>query len=707
MSKTTTPNRLIKEKSPYLLQHAYNPVDWYPWGDEAFQKARNANKPIFLSIGYSTCYWCHVMEREVFENTSIAELMNEKLVCIKVDREEQPDIDSIYMAAVQTMTGSGGWPMSVFLTHDLKPFFGGTYFPPDSRYGRPGFPQLVERISELWQYDKKQLIESGNRIYEHLSNLNVQRKATSIDKKALSTCFTLLKDSFDSVNGGFSHSPKFPRPSVLNALLHHHYRSGEPRALSMTLTTLRKMALGGMYDHLGGGFHRYSVDEHWRVPHFEKMLYDQAQLVNSYLDAFQITHEKFYANVANNVLEYVITKMTHPQGGFYSAEDAESAFTHENLHEKEEGVFYLWTKAEVTNILGSNAELFCYHYGIEEHGNAPSDPMAVFVDKNVIYQKHTIEETAKRFTITIPELETLLAGCRTSLFQVREQRPRPHLDDKIITSWNGLMISAFARASGILQNEKYLQASKQSATFILQHMYDEHSKTLFRRWRDGEARFNGSLQDYAFFIQGLIDLYEASFEIQWLQKAIELTDTAITIFEDTKQKGFFDSSDTSQSLLIRMKEEYDGAEPTGNSVMALNLLRLGHITGNNDWKEKGRQTIEAFAHILSKRPDVLPQMLIAMSWLYSTPKEIIIAGDKSEPETMQLINEIHYVYIPNRIILHADGNENQAYLSRFLPFIQSMERINNKATMYICQNFACNLPTSDITVIRQLLNTRN
>ncbi len=701
------PNRLIKEKSPYLLQHANNPVDWYPWGEEAFQKARDEDKPIFLSIGYSTCYWCHVMEREVFENETIATLMNEKLVCIKVDREEQPDIDGIYMSAVQAINGSGGWPMSVFLTHDLKPFFGGTYFPPDSRYGRPGFPQLVERISELWNHERNQLLESGHRIYQHLCSTNVPQKTSTIDKKALATCFTQLKESFDSVNGGFGHSPKFPRPSVFNALLHHHARNGEPKALSMTLTTLRKMANGGMYDHLGGGFHRYSVDELWRIPHFEKMLYDQAQLVCSYLDAYQLTHDTFYADIANKVLEYILRQMTHPEGGFYSAEDAESAFTHENPHEKEEGVFYMWITTEIKKILGKEAELFCYHFGIEEHGNAPSDPMGVFVDKNVIYQKHTLEETAKRFNLELSELQNLLNNSKEKLFQAREKRPLPHLDDKIITAWNGLMISAFARASQILQKPLYLQAAKQSATFILRHVYDEQAKVLFRRWRDGEARFQGSLQDYSFFIQGLIDLYEASFEISWLQNAITLTKQTIELFWDNENNGFYDSAKNSPTLLVRMKEEYDGAEPTGNSVMALNLLRLGHITANNDWRQKAEQTIGVFSRVLSRRPDVLPQMLLALDWLLSTPKEIIIAGDIHQIDTQHLVQEVNSVYMPNRIILLADGKDNQAYLAQFLPFMKTMKMIDNKTTVFVCENFACNLPTSDITVMRQLLNNRN
>ncbi|TAK66262.1 MAG: thioredoxin domain-containing protein [Bacteroidetes bacterium] len=708
-------NRLINEKSPYLLQHAHNPVDWYPWGEEAFLKAKAENKPIFLSIGYSTCYWCHVMEREVFENEAIAKLMNEKLISIKVDREERPDIDRIYMSAVQAMTGSGGWPMSVFLMHDLKPFFGGTYFPPDSRYGRPGFPQLVERIFELWQTERDKIINSATTIVSHLSDAHITHPVShigeinspltlrAVSRLPLTNCFTLLKQSFDPVNAGFGNAPKFPRPAVFNFLVRQYARTGDQQALSMTLKTLRAMALGGMYDHLGSGFHRYSVDEQWRVPHFEKMLYDQAQLVCSYLDAYQITHDEFYAAVATDVLNYVLRQMTHPDGGFYSAEDAESALSHDSLHEKEEGAFYLWTKAEIEKIVGSHVDVFCYSFGVEEQGNAPSDPLGVFHGKNILRERCSVIETAKQFNLPEFEVGTILRQAKEKLFTERNKRPRPFLDDKIITAWNGLMISAFARASQILHNKKYLQAAQNAAQFILKNSYHPESHVLLRRWRNGEARFNGSLQDYAFFIQGLLDLYEASFETIYIEHAITLTKHQIEIFWDEVNHAFYDSADEDSSLILRLKEEYDGAEPTGNSIASLNLLRLAHITSNNDWKTKAELTISYFTNILNQRPDVLPQMLVALDWLLSVPIEIVIAGKKHSGDTNQMFEEIHRHYIPNKVILLADSSENQKFLEQFLPFIKPMQPIKGKATLYLCEKFACQLPTSDISTVQQLL----
>ncbi len=703
MKTSNKPNGLIKEKSPYLLQHAYNPVDWFPWGEEAFEKARKEDKPMFLSIGYSTCYWCHVMEREVFENKEIAKLMNEKLVCIKVDREEQPDVDRIYMSSVQAMTGSGGWPLSVFLTHDLKPFFGGTYFPPTSHYGKPGFRQVVQRISDLWKSEKKNIVESSNSITEYLTSQKQNTHNSPLTTHLLTKAFEQFHQEFDPNHAGFGRAPKFPRPSIFNFLLRYYHQTKKNDAMDMSLQTLRKMAEGGMYDQLGGGFHRYSVDDQWRIPHFEKMLYDQAQLACSYLEAFQITQGKFFADVARNVLDYVLRVMTSPEGGFYSAEDAESAFTHEHPEEKEEGTCYLWTKEELEQVLGNNAKLFCFHFGIEEQGNALSDPMRVFQKKNVLYVKYPIEETAKQFNLTVDEVEQTIASCKKLLFEKRELRPRPHLDDKVITAWNGLMISAFARAYQILKEEKYLSAALKATRFITKSLYNKEAKALHRRYRDGEARFNGSLQDYAFLIQGLIDLYETSFDVHWLTTAINLTKQQIRLFWDETDGGFFDSQSNDSTLLVRMKEDYDGAEPTGNSITVLNLLRLAHITSNNDWKLKAEQTLNLFGSSLSTHPHVLPQMLVALDWMLSTPKEIILVGTTNSEETQLLLNEIHSRYIPYKVLLIVD-EKNRPSLEKILPFIKDMHPIDGKATAYICKNFACQLPTSDISVVREQLS---
>lgn len=702
-----TPNRLINEKSPYLLQHAFNPVDWYPWSEEAFAKARKEDKPIFLSIGYSTCYWCHVMERQVFENEEIAKEMNKRLICIKVDREERPDVDRIYMTAVQAMTGSGGWPLSVFLTPDLKPFFGGTYLPPIEQYGRPGFPQIVKRISELWKYERKSLIESSEQIYNHLKNYSEATTTSSLNDSILHQCFAQFASNYDTVYAGFGDGPKFPRPVVFNFLLRYYYRTENDSALQMTLQTLRKMAKGGMYDHLGGGFHRYSVDGQWRVPHFEKMLYDQAQLVTSYLEAYQITKDEFFISVARDVLDYVQRNLTDSKGGFYSAEDAESAADASTPEVKEEGTFYLWTKSEIEQHLSKEeAEIFCYYYGVHDTGNALHDPMGVFQGKNILYIAHDVNETAVNFLQTPEEIETVLQSARKKLFDVRERRPRPHLDDKIITGWNGLMISAFAKASQVLGDERYKTCAVNAAKFVLSNLYDVQHQTLFRRYRQGEARYNGNLQDYACFIQALLDLYETTFDLEFLETAITLTKKQIELFSDSTNGGFFDTPQQASSLILRLKEDYDGAEPTGNSVSALNLLRLAQMTNSNEWRTMAQKTIEAFSTRITQIPEILPQMLVAFDWITSAPKEIIIAGAADSLDTQELLREIYSRFLPHRVMMLADGTNQQKKLSAYLPVIESMTMKDGKATAYVCENYACQLPTTERAVVAQLLTKK-
>lgn len=710
------PNRLIHEKSPYLLQHAFNPVDWFPWGEEAFQKAQQEDKPIFLSVGYSTCYWCHVMEREDFENPAIASLMNEHFVCIKVDREERPDVDRVYMAAVQALTGSGGWPMSVFLTPDRKPFFGGTYFPPAPQVGRPGFPRLLEHISKLWHTERGKIVESGIRITEFLQARTQAVGIVPLDGSTLQNACSQFADVFDKEHAGFGAGPKFPQPVTFNFLFRYYSRSGERAPLDMTLSTLRKMAEGGMYDQIGGGFHRYSVDAQWRVPHFEKMLYDQAQLVSSYLDAYQITRDEFYASMVRDILDYVLRSMTHPEGGFYSAEDAESlpaAAVQEGTPEsgkpqiKEEGAFYLWTKNEIEDILGHEiASIFNFYYGVKSQGNALNDPMNVFVGENILYIWSTIEETAWKFNKTQDEIQELLLDSRKKLFAEREKRPKPHLDDKIITAWNGLMISAFARAYQVLGQPKHLAAAERAAAFVVSKLYDPRSARLQRRYRDGEARFDGTLQDYAFFIQGLLDLYEASFDIRWLAPAIDLAKKQIELFGDPEQGGFFDTAPGDMTLLIRTKEDYDGAEPSGNSMAALTLLRLAHLTDNKEWRVAAEKAIDASSVRLRQYPTAHAQMLAALDWRLSTPMEIIIAGNPDAEDTKLLLREIHAHFVPNRILLLADGGEGQKNLAQYLPFIERMTTREGKATAYVCENYTCRLPSSDPSVLKQLLLKR-
>ncbi len=700
------PNRLAQEKSPYLLQHAFNPVEWYPWGEEAFAKARKENKPIFLSIGYSTCHWCHVMEHESFENDSIARIMNENFVCIKVDREERPDVDKVYMTTVQALTGQGGWPLSVWLTPDLKPFFGGTYFPPDSRYGRPGFADLLRQLSNAWQNRREEILDSGDKILAALKeHANSSGASSSVLKTPLlRTAYSQFDHSYDERLGGFGSAPKFPRPSVFNFLLRYHTRKNERGGRDMTLHTLQRMRAGGMYDHLGGGFHRYSVDAYWRVPHFEKMLYDQAQLVWSYLEAYQITREKFYANVARETLDYVLRDMTHPEGGFYSAEDADSALDPKHPEEKVEGAFYMWRQAEMVEVLGNeDAEVFNYLYGVSASGNTISDPQGEFEDRNVLYAAYTLSEAAKRFKRSEDELETLVAHAKTKLFAARAHKPRPHLDDKIITAWNGLMISAFARAAQVLEEPKYLEAATRAAAFVIAKNYDPNTHTLKRRYRDGEAKFPAHLDDYSYFVLGLLDLYEASFDIKCLQQAAALTETQIRLFRDEQGGGFFDTSGEDASILLRTKEDYDGAEPSGNSIAVWNLLRLAQMLNRQEWWDLAESTLRTFAARLEKMPHAMPQMLAAMDFSLDKPKQIIIAGKPDAADTRALLAAIHARFIPNKILLLAEGEEGQKFLSASLPIVSSMTMINGKATAYVCENYACQLPTNEVEVLLQLL----
>nr|MBA3543779.1 thioredoxin domain-containing protein [Chthoniobacterales bacterium] len=577
-------NRLANEKSPYLLQHAHNPVDWYPWGKEAFEKAQREKKPIFLSIGYSTCHWCHVMAHESFENEEVAAFLNSRFVSIKVDREERPDVDRVYMTFVQATTGSGGWPLNVWLTPSLKPFVGGTYFPPEDRQGQPSFLKVLRRIADAWEKDRPKISESGNQIMTALAHSAAAPPGTAkIDAKLIDTAYQQIARSYDSREGGFGGAPKFPRPVTLNFLFDFYHRSPTnsdkgDAALGMALLTLRKMAAGGIHDHLGGGFHRYSVDGLWRVPHFEKMLYDQAQLASAYLDAYQITGDLRYEAIARDTLDYVRRDLTDAGGGFYSAEDADS-LTKAGGKEKAEGAFYVWTKDEVDQALAENAELFNYQYGVEAEGNAPegSDPQGEFQGKNILYQPQSFTETAKHFERSELDVEESMRYRRATLLELRDKRPRPHLDDKIITAWNGLMITAFARGAQVLGDATYLESATRAAEFVRTKLYDEKTHTLTRSYRGGPSAVGGFAEDYAFFIQGLLDLYEASFDVKWLQLAEQLQEAQDRLFWDERNGGYFTSTGDDPSILIRLKEDNDNAEPAPSSIAARNLLRLAQI----------------------------------------------------------------------------------------------------------------------------------
>jgi len=705
-------NRLAQEKSPYLLQHAHNPVDWYPWGEEAFEKARREKKPIFLSIGYSTCHWCHVMERESFENEEVAALMNSRFVNIKVDREERPDVDRVYMTFVQATTGGGGWPLNVWLTPTLKPFVGGTYFPPEDRYGQPSFRKVLLRISDAWEKDRAKISESGNQIMTalaHSANTPAEG-AGKVDAKLIDAAYQQIARGYDARDGGFGGAPKFPRPVTLNFLFRVYNRSAPDSeagdaALGMALFTLRKMAAGGMHDQLGGGFHRYSVDAQWRVPHFEKMLYDQAQLASAYLDAYQITGDLRYEAIARDTLDYVRRDLTDVGGGFYSAEDADSLTT-AGGKEKAEGAFYVWTKEEIDEALGEYAELFDYQYGVEAAGNAPegSDPQGEFRGKNILYERQTFAETAKHFGKSELDVDESMRYRRPALFELRNKRPRPHLDDKIITGWNGLMISAFARGAQVLGDPSYLETATRAAEFVRANLADAKGQTLRRSYRGAPSAVAAFAEDYSFFIQGLLDLYETSFDSQWLQLAEQLQTTQDRLFWDDKNGGYFTSTGDDPSILLRMKDDNDNAEPAASSIAARNLLRLAQMRDTKELRVRGQKTIAAFATALNRFPSALPQMLVALDFSLTKPKQVIIAGKRGAGDTRDLLDEVHRHYLPNTIVLLADGGAGQKFLAERLEEVKEMKPIGGKATAYVCENFACQAPVTSVEELRKLLS---
>ncbi|MBI2688515.1 MAG: thioredoxin domain-containing protein [Acidobacteria bacterium] len=655
-------NRLANEQSPYLQQHANNPVDWYPWGEEAFAKARAENKPIFLSVGYSTCHWCHVMERESFENEPTAEILNRDFVPIKVDREERPDVDRIYMLFVQATTGGGGWPMSVWLTPELKPFYGGTYFPPDNRYGRPGFRTVLTHLAQAWRDDREKIDGSVNEIMSQLGGYAALGAAAGVvDDKVLDSGYSHCRRTFDRKFGGFGGAPKFPRPVQLNFLLRYWKATGEEEALSMTVATLKAMAAGGMNDQLGGGFHRYSVDARWFVPHFEKMLYDQAQLAVSYLEAYQITNDAALATEARRIFDYVLRDMTHRLGGFFSAEDADSVIHPDHPHEKGEGAFYVFDWREIEAVLGPDeAKEFGRYFGCRPEGNVEphEDPHEEFTRKNILFRA---EEPAPAF-----------AEARAKLLGYRNMRVRPHLDDKVLTSWNGLMISALAKGARILKEPRYMDAARRAAAFLQDTVWNAATKTLRRRWRAGESAIEGFLDDYAFFTLALLDLYETGFDKTHLDLAITLAERMRELFEDKEHGAFYSTAEGDPALVMRLKEDYDGAEPSGNSMAAMVLLRLAAMTGRADFAEAANRTIAAFHSRLTTQSAAVPQMLCAYLFAQRKPGQIQFTG--SDPA--KLIDAVHAKFLPFHVLLRSGMQDGPAEAQ-------------------ICENFVCRLPVSD------------
>jgi len=700
------PNRLVHEKSPYLLQHAYNPVDWHAWGQEAFRRAREENKPIFLSIGYSTCHWCHVMERESFENPEIAERMNRWFVSIKVDREERPDIDRVYMAFVQATTGSGGWPLSVWLTPDLKPFFGGTYFPPVEISGRPGFAGVLEQIAHLWQTQQQDLLASGAQVTEQMQAALAAARPQVVETSVFYGAFKALERDYDRGQGGFGGAPKFPRPVILAFLLRYYARTGDREAAQMAIDTLAAMARGGLYDHLGGGFHRYSVDAAWHVPHFEKMLYDQAQLAVSYLEAYQVSGDRTLARVARETLDYVLRDLTDPaSGAFYSAEDADSEEAGDRRleagGEAREGAFYVWSYEETRSVLGSDADVFCYHYGVRPEGNA-QDPHGELAGKNVLHQVHTVEETAAHFGRPASEAAELLERSRAALGAARDRRPRPYRDDKVICAWNGLMISALARAAQILDEPRYLEAARRAARFVASRMWEGADGTLARRFRDGETGAEGVLEDYVFFADGLIELYQAGFELEWLRLARRLTQRSIELFWDAEAGGFFETTGRDPSVLLRLKDDYDGAEPAGNSIAALNLARLADMLDISDWRQRADQTVQAFAQRLSQQPEALPRMLAAFQYLSGGGMQIVVAGESGQAGVGALLKTIRERFLPDKVVMLADTAARNE-LGGEVPSLRGMLPGGGGPVAYVCRQFTCGRPVSDAAALAAVL----
>jgi hypothetical protein len=734
------PNRLAAEASPYLRQHAANPVDWYPWGEAAFAQARAEQKPIFLSIGYSTCHWCHVMAHESFENPDIAAELNRGFVAVKLDREERPDVDRVYMTYVQQTTGHGGWPLSVWLTPELKPFFGGTYFPPADRPGRPGFLTVLRAITRHWTEQRAQLEAGAEEVVQALRRHAREGGAGATEADgalrpeaagaAFEQGFRYFSETFDEAWGGFGGAPKFPRAAVINFLFRCAAQQGARSeagagAVKMAALTLRRMAEGGIHDHVGGGFHRYAVDGEWFVPHFEKMLYDQAQIALNFLEARQATGRETYAWVARDIFDYVARDLTSPQGGFYSAEDADSPLR-AGGREHAEGAFYVWGRDELEAVLGGDAAFFSAHYGAKDDGNVAQDPQGEFTGKNILMQRQSLAVTARACGLEIEAAGDKLLGCLKTLQAVRARRPRPSRDDKVITAWNGLMISALAKGHQVLGGgpgaaPDHLAAATRAAEFIERELHDAATGTLYRSWREGRTGRPGFAEDYAYLIQGLLDLYEAGFEIRWLQWAEKLQAGMNELFWDAAAGGYFNSRADDPAVIIRLKEDYDGAEPAPNSVAALNLLRLGWMLEPGapptpaakrgavtappglPHRERALRTIAALRPQWSRVPQALPQMLCALELALTEPRTVVLAGEPAAEDFRALAAVVHEALGPRWALLAADGAEGQRWLAARRPDLAEMKPLAGRATAYVCENLACQAPVSDVPGLRRLL----
>ena len=677
-------NHLINETSPYLLQHAHNPVDWYSWGDEAFQKAKSENRPILLSIGYSACHWCHVMERESFEDEKIAALMNDLFVNIKVDREERPDLDEVYMNAVQMLTGRGGWPMTVFLTPEGKPFYGGTYYPPEDRYGVPGFPKILQGVANAYREKPQDVERSVEQILSALQRMSLSTESQQpFSPDIIGQSAEQLAQAYDTDHGGLGKAPKFPNVGVYELFLRHYHHSKGSRFLEMVTHTLTKMAQGGIYDHLGGGFHRYSVDEKWLVPHFEKMLYDNAQLVRIYAQVYCITGEPLFKQVVDETMTYLMREMLHTEGGFYSTQDADS--------EGEEGKFFVWTEEEVSQILGEeSSEIFCRIYDVSEEGN--------FEEKNILHPILTLEQASKFFRRDPKEIESLVSDAKGKLFKEREKRPKPFRDEKILTSWNGLMLSGLAEAIKISRQPAYLEAANRTVDFIFTKMFRDGR--LLHTYKSGTGKILGYLDDYAFLAAGLLDLFEATVNRAHLDRALELAEIMLHEFWDEAGGGFFYTGRSHERLIAQSKPIFDGSIPSGNAVASQVLLRLHHYTGKEDYLKRAERILRAYYNAMENQPFGFAHMLAALDFYLQKPKEVVLVGDKKDPETAELLTKIHSLYLPNMTLQLASPEDS---LEKISPLLAGKKQFDGKPTVYVCHNFTCSRPVVEWDELKLLL----
>jgi len=685
MSITSTTNRLADEKSPYLLQHAHNPVDWYPWGDEAFNKAKSEDKPIFLSIGYSTCHWCHVMEGESFEDHEVAELMNKTFVSIKVDKEERPDIDNIYMAVCQAVTGSGGWSLTIMMTPEKKPFFSATYIPKESKYGRMGMMDLIKKVDHLWKTDKETLITSSEKLASGLQNIYEGESGESIDEHVLDEATRGLSSMFDDEYGGFGLAPKFPSPHNLLFLLREYKKNNNKKSLDMVTKTLDAMAMGGIFDHIGYGFHRYSTDRKWLLPHFEKMLYDEAMIAMAYVETYQATQNDKYKVTADRIFQYVINDMKAKEGAFYSAEDADS--------EGVEGKFYVWTADEIRKVLNVyDAELAIKAYGIKDEGNFRDEATGKLEGLNILHFEGEIDDN----------LKSRLDNVRMQLKVVRDKRVRPRRDEKILTDWNGLMIGALAKAGRVFDNEEYIKTARTAADFFIGSI--KENGRFLHRYIDGEWNFSGNIDDYVFLTFGLIELYEATFDVKYLKEAFSLNNDTIELFWDDSKGGFYFTPKDGENIILRTKEVYDGAIPSGNSIALLNLIRLSRISGDTKFEKYISKLEKAFSRTIEGVPIGYTAFLSAVYYLLGKSYEIVICGDRNSENTKNMIRALNKEFIPNKVVVFNPINEDNSEIIKIAPYIKDEKAVEGKATAYICKNFACGMPITNVTEMLKSLN---